>query len=53
MPTPLCTRCTRWSLSPCPNLNSIHYKKWLDYNIAGCLKNKKLLQYTPFYYLNI
>ncbi|CRZ19890.1 protein of unknown function [Kingella kingae] len=25
MPTPLCTRCTRRSLSPCPNLNLIHY----------------------------
>ncbi|CRZ20828.1 conserved protein of unknown function [Kingella kingae] len=27
MPTPLCTSCTRRSLSPCPNLNLIHYKK--------------------------
>ncbi|CRZ20259.1 Probable amino-acid ABC transporter-binding protein HI_1080 precursor [Kingella kingae] len=27
MPTPLlCTRCTRRLLSPCPNLNLIHYK---------------------------
>ncbi|MDK4537179.1 hypothetical protein [Kingella kingae] len=26
MPTPLCTRCTRRSLSPCSNLNLIHYK---------------------------
>ncbi|QIF40736.1 hypothetical protein GB851_00890 [Kingella kingae] len=26
MPTPLCTRCTRRSLSPCPNLNLIHYR---------------------------
>ncbi|MDK4531075.1 transporter substrate-binding domain-containing protein [Kingella kingae] len=25
MPTPLCTSCTRRSLSPCPNLNLIHY----------------------------
>ncbi|QIF41674.1 hypothetical protein GB851_06340 [Kingella kingae] len=25
MPTPLCTRCTRRSLSPCPNLNLKHY----------------------------
>ncbi|MDK4591312.1 cation-transporting ATPase [Kingella kingae] len=27
MSTPLCTRCTRRSLSPCPNLNLIHYIK--------------------------
>ncbi|QIF41749.1 transporter substrate-binding domain-containing protein [Kingella kingae] len=27
LPTPLlCTRCTRQLLSPCPNLNLIHYK---------------------------
>ncbi|MDK4535781.1 cation-transporting ATPase [Kingella kingae] len=25
MPTPLCTSYTRRSLSPCPNLNLIHY----------------------------
>ncbi|MDK4538122.1 hypothetical protein QG053_10975 [Kingella kingae] len=31
MPTPLCTSCTRRSLSPCPNLNLIHYTK----TIAG------------------
>ncbi|EGK07888.1 hypothetical protein HMPREF0476_1595 [Kingella kingae ATCC 23330] len=29
MPTPLCTSCTRRSLSPCPSLNLIHYKlRW-------------------------
>ncbi|MDK4537767.1 hypothetical protein [Kingella kingae] len=27
MPTPLCTSCTRRSLSPCPSLNLIHYTK--------------------------
>ncbi|MDK4536814.1 hypothetical protein QG053_08255 [Kingella kingae] len=27
MPTPLCTSCTRRSLSPCPNLNLKHYTK--------------------------
>ncbi|EGK07257.1 hypothetical protein HMPREF0476_1878, partial [Kingella kingae ATCC 23330] len=25
LPTSLCTSCTRRSLSPCPNLNLIHY----------------------------
>ncbi|MDK4565069.1 hypothetical protein QG053_08480, partial [Kingella kingae] len=25
LPTPLCIRCTRRSLSPCPNLNLKHY----------------------------
>ncbi|QIF41868.1 hypothetical protein GB851_07425 [Kingella kingae] len=40
MPTPLCTRCTRRSLSPCPNLNLIHYK-FADFDVwftksAGC-----------------
>ncbi|MDK4589805.1 cation-transporting ATPase [Kingella kingae] len=32
MPTPLCTTRTRRSLSPCPNLNLIHYKS------AGCFE---------------
>ncbi|QIF40785.1 cation-transporting ATPase [Kingella kingae] len=50
MPTPLCTNCTRRSLSPCPSLNLIHY-----ISSAGCFrllsKNKKSSLHTTYFAL--
>ncbi|EGK07882.1 cation-transporting ATPase [Kingella kingae] len=47
LPTPLCTTRTRRSLSPCPNLNLIHYiiDDWgydCDVIKAACMKTVKV-----------
>ncbi|QIF42156.1 hypothetical protein GB851_09065 [Kingella kingae] len=42
MPTPLCTQCTRRSLSPCPNLNLIHYKIAI---VRRCQRSYVLLRF--------
>ncbi|CRZ21384.1 hypothetical protein [Kingella kingae] len=54
MPTPLCTSCTRRSLSPCPNLNLIHYNspKLLNIDIGGLKPTlREQLGYTSMIYL--
>ncbi|MDK4591448.1 cation-transporting ATPase [Kingella kingae] len=39
MQTPLCAICTRRSLSPCPNLNLIHYIFcYLNCTLDSCLR---------------
>ncbi|MDK4535492.1 hypothetical protein QG053_02760 [Kingella kingae] len=40
MPTPLCTSCTRRSLSPCPRLNLIHYKSREKSSLHFCKQTK-------------